>query len=122
MPKKSVFSLLQKCSACIVNAKWVFKVKMVSEMKQGFTIPIEIHITFRSKCQQFAVLTTTTIIPKRPGRTKSIQLEGGGIYKKKIKKKSVLRVKMSQTTKPLKLQELNKHINFFYLFLRTSLL
>lgn len=84
MPKKSVFSLLQKCSACIVNAKWVFKFKMVSEMKQGFTIPVEIHIAFRSKCQQFAVLITTMIIPKRPGRTKSIQLEGGGIYKKKI--------------------------------------
>lgn len=61
----SVFSLLQNCSATLINAKWVFKVKMVSEMEQGFTIPVKINFTSHSKCHQYAILITNTIIPKR---------------------------------------------------------
>lgn len=49
-----------------------FQSQNVSEMKQAFKIPVEINVTFHSKCQQFAVLITTPINPKRTGRTKSI--------------------------------------------------
>lgn len=88
---------------------------MVSEIRLGFTIPVEINVTFHSNYQQFAVLITTTIIPKRTGRTKSIQLEGVG--EKKIKNQCL----SVRHKKSLKLQEFNRHINVFHLFLRTSL-
>lgn len=55
-------------------------------MKQGFTMPVEINITFHSKHQHFTVLIATTIIPQRPGRTKPMQLEGGGVNKNQCSK------------------------------------
>lgn len=63
-------------------------------MKEGFTIPVEINITSHSRHQQFTVLSTITIIPKRPGGQNPYNWRrvGGRIKETKI---SAQKVKMS---------------------------